>query len=623
MAADELQVHLKAKDDLTRELTNAIKNVAKLESKLRDMGDATSPEAERDVARLTKQLDKAYDRSRTLTGAVDHLDTSLEQMGASASEAGRKTSAMGRDMDKAHNQGKTMAAGWGKIIGVAAGVTAAIGATAGAFRFLGDSINEARDARKAMAQTAAVMRSMGRAEAPKAINKMVDRLEAMSGIDGDNLRVMTNLMLTFGNVTEDTFFRANELALDLSVSMGKDLSSSTIMVGKALNDPIKGLTSLQRVGVSFTAQQTKQIKAQMAAGEVSKAQKVILRELTREVGGSAEAQADAIQKAQVAYKNFKEAIGEPILSGGMGGIDFADRINQATKWIKKNKKPIVDALMTMAAGAIRFGQFATVAFAGATYALAALQVTFEPVFALMSLLPGPIGRAGKALQGSSLKMFEAANKALELGDNMGTLADKAFGARDGVRELNLQLDAIKNKRVRAKVEVAIVTAQSAVDAAVAKAQRAADRQANLPGGNFGDTSTPMGVGGPLNLAAAHAAFSGSLNGHRITSGVRSWGLGSARSDHLRGRAMDVKGPHLGSYANAVRAAGGYAALHGQGANRHLHVVPRTHRPQAEMVGGDTLHAEVHFHGGNPRPFDARQAVISGLREAERRKRQRG
>lgn len=87
--------------------------------------------------------------------------------------------------------------------------------------------------------------------------------------------------------------------------------------------------------------------------------------------------------------------------------------------------------------------------------------------------------------------------------------------------------------------------------------------------------------------------------------------------------MDVKGPHLGSYANAVRAAGGYAALHGQGANRHLHVVPRTHRPQAEMVGGDTLHAEVHFHGGNPRPFDARQAVISGLREAERRKRQRG
>ena len=87
--------------------------------------------------------------------------------------------------------------------------------------------------------------------------------------------------------------------------------------------------------------------------------------------------------------------------------------------------------------------------------------------------------------------------------------------------------------------------------------------------------------------------------------------------------MDVKGPHLGSYANAVRAAGGYAALHGQGAGRHLHVAMRTNRPQAATAGGDTLHAEVHLHGGAVRPFDARQAVISGLREAARNKRQRG
>ena len=38
MAADEMQVHLTAKGDLTRELKNAVKQIAKLESQLRDLG---------------------------------------------------------------------------------------------------------------------------------------------------------------------------------------------------------------------------------------------------------------------------------------------------------------------------------------------------------------------------------------------------------------------------------------------------------------------------------------------------------------------------------------------------------------------------------------------------------
>lgn len=53
MAADEMQVRLTAKDDLTRELKNATKQIAKLESQLRDLDGATGPEAERDIRRLT------------------------------------------------------------------------------------------------------------------------------------------------------------------------------------------------------------------------------------------------------------------------------------------------------------------------------------------------------------------------------------------------------------------------------------------------------------------------------------------------------------------------------------------------------------------------------------------
>jgi hypothetical protein len=320
MAADEMQVRLSAKDDLTRELKNATKQIAKLESQLRDLDGATGPEAERDIRRLTTQLDKAYDKSKVLSGAVGKLDEDLDQMGYSAKRAGDKTQAMSRDIDDSRRKSKAFAAGWGKMVGVVAGVTAAIGAASGAFQLLGNSINEARSARKAMAQTAAVMKSMGRTEAPKRINKMIDQLSSMSGIDDDALREMTNVMLTFGNVQGKTFEKANGLALDLSVAFGKDLQSSAVMVGKALNDPTKGLTALTRVGVSFTKEQQDQVKAMMEVGDLAGAQKIILGELTRQVKGSAEAQADGVGKAQVAWGNLQEAIGETLLSVGTGTV---------------------------------------------------------------------------------------------------------------------------------------------------------------------------------------------------------------------------------------------------------------------------------------------------------------
>jgi hypothetical protein len=56
-------------------------------------------------------------------------------------------------------------------------------------------------------------------------------------------------------------------------------------LGKALNDPIKGVTALQRVGVSFTKGQKDQIKSLEESGHHMQAQKVILRELNKEFVG--------------------------------------------------------------------------------------------------------------------------------------------------------------------------------------------------------------------------------------------------------------------------------------------------------------------------------------------------
>lgn len=616
MAADEMQVHLTARNDLERELVNTTKRIQKMEAELKDLGDAQSPEAERRIRTLDKALDKAYRSSKTLRGAVDGLDEDLDQMGYSAQRAGDKTQGMTRDMDKANRGSKTMAAGWGKMLGVVAGVTAAVQAAGVAFRFLGDSIDEARAARKAMAQTAAAMKSMGRTESPKALNKMIDSLEAASGIDGDNIREMTNVLLTFGNVTGDTFKQANALALDLSVAFGKDLNSAATMVGKALNDPAKGLTALSRIGVQFTKQQEEQIKALTEGGQVAKAQKIILAELTKQVSGSAAAQADMADKVSVAWGNFKEEIGNVALDAlaaltGMGNVDPAQALRKATKWIKQNKDDIIVALMSIGGGALRVGEYFLEMAAETTHAIGGMLKVLEPLWWAMEKSGIPvISEMGSALRGSGDKALTAADGMKTAASGARQLADDAFAARDEVRQLNEILDRIKNKKVRVVVETVVQGFQ------------------NLGNVGFpvdgGDTATGMGTGslGPGGLAAYHAAYSSALGGHSILSGVRGHNLGSVHSDHRYGRAMDVQGPRLGAYAQQVRRNGGYAAMHGAGGNRHLHVVPQTRRPAPVATGGNTFHADVTVV--NPAaPMDIQGAVARGLRDAARQTRERG
>lgn len=619
MAADEMQVHLKAKDDLTKELVNATKRVQKLEAQLRDLDGATGPEAERDIRRLTTQLDKAYRQSKTLTGAVDNLDDKLDAMGHSATSADRKMSGLGRSMDGTERKSKTLAGGWGKLIGVVAGVTAAVEAAGFAFRFLGDSIDEARAARKAMAQTAAVMRSMGRTEAPRRVSKMIDDLEAMSGIDGDNIREMTNVLLTFGNVTGKTFETANALALDLSVAFGKDLQSSAVMVGKALNDPEKGLTALTRVGVSFTKQQQEQVKAMMESGDLAGAQAIIMAELTRQVEGSAEAQADGIAKTQVAYDNLKEQIGEVLMStgdllAGTTNADFAEGIRKATKWIKKNTPQIQEALAGIAGSMLRVGEFALRAGAMVTESYGWIMTQIGGMMIVLGKLGIPkMEEWGTALIKSGNSAHEAAGNMNTTAESMAGLADKTFTARDRLKDLNTALDQLDGKKVRIKIRTTMTDVWDAVDQAT---QFAND--------NGGDTTVGMGVGslGAAGLAAAHAGYSSALGGHSILSGVRGSNLGSAQSDHLRGRAMDIRGPRLGAYAQVVRRSGGYAAMHGSGANRHLHVVPQTRRPAPHMAGGNTFHADVTVV--NPAgEMDIQGAVARGLRQAARQTKERG
>jgi phage-related protein len=214
--------------------------------------------------------------------------------------------------------GKSLGASFGKLFAAAA----ALGIGAKVVSFFGDSIAEAREAQKVGAQTEAVIKSTGAAAGLTAeqFEEMAGRLSAISGIDDEVIQGGENILATFTNIKDfvggqfvGTFDAATQTALDMSVALGTDMKSSAILVGKALNDPLKGLTALTRVGVSFTEQQRKQIASMVEGGRVADAQALILAELTKEFGGSAAAQATAADKAAVAWGNFKEAVGTALL----------------------------------------------------------------------------------------------------------------------------------------------------------------------------------------------------------------------------------------------------------------------------------------------------------------------
>lgn len=160
-------------------------------------------------------------------------------------------------------------------------------------------------------------------------SQLTDMASALQGVTkyGDEAIIgAESLLLTFKEVGSDVFPRALESILDVSEAMGQDLKSSTVQLGKALNDPVGGISALTRVGIQFTDVQKQMIKDFVESGDVASAQGVILEELESQFGGVAKAAADTASGSFVQLENatgdLREAYGA-LLSDGVQPINNA------------------------------------------------------------------------------------------------------------------------------------------------------------------------------------------------------------------------------------------------------------------------------------------------------------
>lgn len=154
-----------------------------------------------------------------------------------------------------------------------------------------DSIQLAIQHQDIMTQTAKVLKSTGDASGmtQQSLDALASSLEKTTYFSRDQIEAGDNMLLTFTNIGKNVFPLATQTMLDMSKAMGQDVKSTAIMMGKALDDPATGLTALTRVGVTFSTQQQDMIKHMVSVGDTAGAQKIMLQELQREFGGSADA----------------------------------------------------------------------------------------------------------------------------------------------------------------------------------------------------------------------------------------------------------------------------------------------------------------------------------------------
>lgn len=248
--------------------------------------------------------------------------------------------------DRADNVGNKISKG-----AVAAGVALAATATA-VVAFGVSSVKSYEESENSLAQLNATLKSTGGIAGVTAdmATGLANSLQKVTKFSDEEILSAQNLLLTFTKINKDIFPETTKIVLDMSTALGQDLKSSAIQVGKALQDPVLGITALRRVGVNFNDAQKEVIQNLVETGRSAEAQKLILQELATEFGGSAAAAGQTFAGKLAIIKNqfdeMKESIGKALveaitpwvqkLSDFVASDKFQQWITNTTNFIATN-----------------------------------------------------------------------------------------------------------------------------------------------------------------------------------------------------------------------------------------------------------------------------------------------
>ncbi len=253
------------------------------------------------------------------------------------------------DMAKAQ---KITKGGFAKIVKIAAAagtvMIAALGIRA-LFRGVRGMLQAAIEGEETFVVLKATLEATGHAAGFTAdeLQAMASQLQGVTKFSDEAIKETMAIVATFKKIKGDIFKDAVVSILDMATVLKQDARQGAIQLGKALNDPILGVTALGRAGIQFTVQQKEMIKQLVETGRVAAAQGMIMDELKGQMGGAAFAAATTLGGKLTILKNawadLQEVMGLAIFKG-MRARALFDKLSEGMKGLEPIGKAIGKAL---------------------------------------------------------------------------------------------------------------------------------------------------------------------------------------------------------------------------------------------------------------------------------------
>jgi hypothetical protein len=304
------------------------------------------------------------------------------------------------------------------------------------------------------------------------VNDLAASLSKLTGIDDEAIADAEIMALKYNRIGTDVLPRLTKAAVDLSVATGDDLSSAFEKSAKIINQPLRGLTLLNREGYAVSKSQADMVKNFIKNNDVISAQGVLLGILEGQYGGAAEAARDtmggAITALGTTWENFLERVGQ----NNMGPLRNA-------------VESLISLLETATDNVIKFEIGFNLFGSAANRIIASVLDNFADLLELISKGAGMLGRFGVGIKEVSDNVLskaragaDAARKNVE--DNERAIEKSLvsfFKLDEGQKKGKASALALTDAET--KLSKAIDKTADSIRLSIAEMQRKADNARNL------------------------------------------------------------------------------------------------------------------------------------------------
>lgn len=316
------------------------------------------------IGSISVLFDVQFDRG---IAGIQRFAGAVEQGGARAQRSMRGINHAARDMNAGlagafSNTARSIAVLHGPLGGIASRfaafgmllrgtnvllATSAAGISAMGFAAVG-AVKSFADLERQQFTTSQLLRQTGHASGRTAaeIESLAQSIGMATLASTSQVREAANQLLTFKQISGETFDRTLWLAQDATASGFGNIEQNVVRLAKALQDPGRNLANLTRIGIDFSRPLENEIKLLHASGRAHEARLKILEHVESQMGGTGKAAGEGLagsfDAASEAMSRLFENVGRDVAA--------ATDLNDKIKALAEGIMGLADASETLVRG---------------------------------------------------------------------------------------------------------------------------------------------------------------------------------------------------------------------------------------------------------------------------------